>query len=48
MRHDKKNIDAASIDFTLLHAPGKVALDCIVPPSEITAAIDIARDLLGV
>ena len=48
MRHDKKNIVAASIDFTLLHAPGKVALDCIVPPSEITAAIDIARDLLGV
>lgn len=48
MRHDKKNSDVSRINFTLLHAPGRVALDCVTSPADITAAIDITRDLLGV
>lgn len=48
MRHDKKNADARNINFTLLRAPGEVALDNVVAPDEICAALDIARDLLGV
>ncbi len=48
MRHDKKNTDARNINFTLLKAPGEVELDNVVAPDEICAALDIARDLLGV
>ncbi|MDE7410644.1 MAG: 3-dehydroquinate synthase [Paramuribaculum sp.] len=48
MRHDKKNTDTSSINFTLLEAPGKVVPDCIVSPDDIRTALDITRDLLGV
>lgn len=47
MRHDKKNLSASAINFTLLQAPGKPVVNCEVAPSDITAAIDIARDLFG-
>ncbi len=46
MRHDKKNITADSINFTLLQAAGSPVIDCEVAPADITAAIDICRDLL--
>lgn len=46
MRHDKKNITANSINFTLLEAPGSPVIDCEVASADITAAIDICRDLL--
>lgn len=47
MRHDKKNIDPETINFTLLAAPGDIRLDSTATPQEITAALDITRDLLG-
>lgn len=47
MRHDKKNTDGTSIRFTLLAAPGEVKLDATATPEEITAALDIFRDLMG-
>lgn len=47
MRHDKKNSCADNINFTLLEAPGKVKIDCIVDEKEICAAFDIYRDLMG-
>lgn len=48
MSHDKKNSSPDSINFTLLDAPGKIHIDCIVRPQEIEAALDIFRDLLGI
>lgn len=47
MKHDKKNASADHINFTLLSAPGKVMIDCIVDEKEICAALDIYRDLMG-
>lgn len=48
MRHDKKNRSASDINFTLLSAPGEVRIDCTATPDEISAALDIFRDLLGI
>lgn len=48
MRHDKKNVDGTSIRFTLLTAPGEVKLDATATPEQITAALDIFRDLMGI
>lgn len=48
MRHDKKNATADAINFTLLHAPGQVALDRTATPKEIEVAFDVMRDLLGI
>lgn len=48
MRHDKKNASADSINFTLLDAPGKVRIDCIVDEKDICVALDIFRDLMGI
>lgn len=48
MRHDKKNVDAATINFTLLRAPGDVCIDCTASPDEISAALDIFRDLMHI
>lgn len=39
MRHDKKNRSSEAINFTLLRAPGDVALDCVVSEEEIMAAL---------
>lgn len=48
MAHDKKNPTFSQINFTLLRAVGEVKLDCILKPADITGALDIMRDLLGV
>ena len=48
MRHDKKNADPDHIIFTLLRAPGEVEINHEVAPRRIIAALDIARDLLGI
>lgn len=47
MRQDKKNDSAESINFTLLDAPGKVHTDIVVPDKDITAALDIYRDIFS-
>lgn len=46
MRHDKKNATASAINFTLLRVPGDIAIDRTATTEEITAALDILRDLL--
>jgi 3-dehydroquinate synthase len=48
MHHDKKNVDAAHINFTLLHRPGAVEIDCTATEEQIRAALDIYRDLMHV
>ncbi len=48
MRHDKKNRTASEINFTLLRQPGEVEINSPATPDEITEALDITRDLLGV
>lgn len=48
MRQDKKNASADAINFTLLDTPGKPVLDVTLPAAEITAALDIYRDLLHI
>lgn len=45
MHHDKKNTDG-NIRFTLLSEPGAVKLDATATEEQITAALDILRDLL--
>lgn len=47
MRHDKKNRRAGEICFTLLAGIGEPQVDCPVAEADITAALDITRDLLG-
>lgn len=47
MSHDKKNVTASSIAFTLLHRPGDLELGHVVDPADITAALDITLDLAG-
>lgn len=47
MAHDKKNACAGQVAFTLLDAPGHPITDCVTPASDITAALDIFRDLVG-
>ena len=46
MQRDKKNPTAADISFAPLPAPGTPALHAVHTPAEISAAIDLARDLL--
>lgn len=48
MRHDKKNLSAAEINFTLLREVGDVQIDCVIGEEDIKTALDITRDLLGV
>ena len=47
MRHDKKSRDG-EITCTLLAAIGDYRIDQTVNPDDVTAALDILRDLLGV
>ena len=47
MRHDKKSRDG-EITCTLLAAIGDYRIDQTVTPDDVTAALDILRDLLGV
>jgi 3-dehydroquinate synthase len=46
MRQDKKNPDPEHITFSLLRAPGKIELDAVADTEQITAALDIYRDLM--
>jgi len=46
MHSDKKNASASEVAFTLLRAPGDAKVNVPVSDSDITAAIDITRDLL--
>lgn len=48
MRHDKKNLSAEDINFTLLSDIGDVRIDCVAGEEDIKAALDITRDLLGI
>lgn len=48
MGHDKKNHRAGEINFTLLRMPGEPVIDCTAPSGQITAALDLYRDLLGI
>lgn len=45
MQQDKKNTDTQHINFTLLKAPGDFTIDCTADADEISAALDIYRDL---
>lgn len=47
MHHDKKNDRPDTINCTLLRSPGEVEVNVPVTDDEITAALDIYRDLLG-
>ena len=47
MRHDKKSRDG-EITCTLLTAIGDYCIDQNVTPDDVTAALDILRDLLGI
>lgn len=47
MAHDKKNARAGHPLFTLLQAPGTPLTDRPATPADITAALDIASDLLA-
>lgn len=46
MRQDKKNT-SADINFTLLRNVGEPVTDCTAVEKDITAALDIFRDLMG-
>ena len=48
MRHDKKNRDASAITCTLLTAIGDYRVGQHVSPDDMTAALDILRDHLGI
>lgn len=48
MRHDKKNLTADNINFTLLKRPGEPLIDQTVEAETIRTALDIYRDLLGI
>lgn len=48
MSHDKKNATPDAINFTLLSAPGRACHDRTAAPADITAALDIYRDLMGI
>lgn len=47
MSHDKKNVTPSQINFTLLKDVGDVKIDCTAASAQITAALDIYRDLMG-
>lgn len=47
MSHDKKNLSASDINFTLLKGIGDVQINVVVPADDIKNALDITRDLLG-
>lgn len=47
MRQDKKNDTPDNITFTLLKAPGEPVINVVVPDEQITAALDIYRDMMG-
>lgn len=48
MRHDKKNATQDNINFTLLKEVGEPIINCTASEKEITAALDIYRDIMGI
>jgi len=46
MGHDKKNVKAGEINFTLLKKIGEVKIDCTADSDQIKTALDIYRDLM--
>lgn len=48
MRQDKKNASADAINFTLLHAVGEPQIDSTATTEQISAALDIYRDLMHI
>lgn len=48
MRQDKKNASPDAINFTLLHAVGEPEIDMTATPEQISAALDIYRDLMHI
>lgn len=48
MAQDKKNHDAAHINFTLLEKVGHPCIDCTADDKQITTALDIFRDMMGI
>ena len=48
MTQDKKNDAPDRINFTLLRAPGDPVLNVTCTPAEITAALDVYRDIMGI
>ena len=48
MRHDKKNMSQDKINFTLIKSPGDVVINCTSDDKEISAALDIYRDMMGI
>lgn len=48
MRQDKKNTTPGVMNFTLLEAVGQPKIDCASTPEDVTAALDIYRDLMGI
>lgn len=46
MHKDKKNDRADAVNFTLLHHPGEVEINVPTTDDDITAALDIYRDLM--
>ena len=47
MAQDKKNDKPDQINFTLLRAPGDPVINVTATPAQITAALDVYRDLMG-
>lgn len=47
MRQDKKNASADQINFTLLKGIGEPVLNVVATPEQITTALDLYRDLMG-
>ena len=46
MHHDKKNYSTSEVSYVLLRDYGKVEIDVPISDADITAALDIYRDLL--
>lgn len=47
MCQDKKNGIIGKVSFTLIHAPGRPAIDCAATPADVRAALEIAADAIA-
>ena len=47
MTHDKKNLSAGQVNFTLLSDVGDIHIDQIASKDEIFEALDFYRDSMG-
>lgn len=48
MTHDKKNVSASAINFTLLRQPGDICIDMTPSTDDIRNALDITRDIFHI